>query len=696
MSPASAKDRDKDRIKDKEKDKDKDAAAAPKSRPRSSHHVVLVPSSPAAAANPPSPAPPTALEPDPTPTPPLPPPPPQARPGSRPGSRSGSGSTTPKSAPRAHAGRGGPRSRAGSREWLASRNHHHHHGHGHGPPTLTASRSLDALHFPTRSPRGAPRDDITKSWIPPLRRAPATAAAVAPASVPLPPLPPPPPPPPPAAPPVVHSATQTPNLATAPDGDILPRDLPANVEARLEAELWTLYEQLQPSAKNLAARRAFVDKLQRIFDDEWPALRLVVYPFGSSVNHLCMCTSDLDVCLTPATDEPPSALDDASTSGYASSSRHASTASSLDGCDTGPVGTGWAINGTGAGFPPFAMASGHPPPPPPPPPPMPMSTMAPPRSHQSHFHPHAHFPHHSHHHGGGHHHNGGHHHGHHRRHFASRSYDGGRRPRDVPAYLAAANSGNPGDLMRAIAVLLKKHGFRDVDMTKANARVPVVRFTDPALHLSCDINVNNPLALHNTLYVAHYVHQASVVAPLLMLVKYWTQRRALNDAANGSLSNYCWTMLVLYWLQRADIVPVLPMRAVNPAYADWEDQRTDAPIPIPARESMPIAAPPNVAHGTHVVDAHGKRRSLAAAFYGFFRYFAVEFDDTNTVVALRGSETVDWDAVRMMVADVDSTPPPGAVLPKGVEVVVGVAVACAGLPSALCRGPAEPDAQFGE
>lgn len=48
--------------------------------------------------------------------------------------------------------------------------------------------------------------------------------------------------------------------------------------------------------------------------------------------------------------------------------------------------------------------------------------------------------------------------------------------------------------------------------------------------LSCDINVNNTLALQNTKMIKVYVALDPRVRPLIMTVKHWTKHRQLNDA----------------------------------------------------------------------------------------------------------------------------------------------------------------------
>jgi len=64
----------------------------------------------------------------------------------------------------------------------------------------------------------------------------------------------------------------------------------------------------------------------------------------------------------------------------------------------------------------------------------------------------------------------------------------------------------------------------------SHAKVPIVKIWDPDLHLACDMNVNNTLALENTRMVRTYVEIDERVRPLAMIVKHWTKRRILNDA----------------------------------------------------------------------------------------------------------------------------------------------------------------------
>ncbi|KAJ3202457.1 hypothetical protein HDU82_007347, partial [Entophlyctis luteolus] len=78
------------------------------------------------------------------------------------------------------------------------------------------------------------------------------------------------------------------------------------------------------------------------------------------------------------------------------------------------------------------------------------------------------------------------------------------------------------------------------------------------INLSCDINVNNVLALRNTALMKAYVDLDARVRPFITVVKHWAKQRMLNDAAKGgTLSSYCWVIMAVNFLQTRT-PPVLP------------------------------------------------------------------------------------------------------------------------------------------
>ena len=76
----------------------------------------------------------------------------------------------------------------------------------------------------------------------------------------------------------------------------------------------------------------------------------------------------------------------------------------------------------------------------------------------------------------------------------------------------------------------------------STAKVPIVKMFDPELGLSCDMNVNNTLALENTRMIKTYIEIDPRVRPLAMIIKHWTKRRIVNDA--GKQATSCFRQLV--------------------------------------------------------------------------------------------------------------------------------------------------------
>ncbi|KAI1427441.1 hypothetical protein F5Y12DRAFT_172633 [Xylaria sp. FL1777] len=171
-----------------------------------------------------------------------------------------------------------------------------------------------------------------------------------------------------------------------------------------------------------------------------------------------------------------------------------------------------------------------------------------------------------------------------------------------------------------LADLLAKHGMERV-VCVASAKVPIVKIWDPELELSCDMNVNNTLALENTRMIKTYVHIDERVRPLAMIIKYWTRRRILNDAAfGGTLSSYTWICMIIAFLQLRQ-PPVLP--ALH--------QRPHQKLP---REDGEIAA---FADDIDKLRGFGDKNksTLGELLFEFFRFFAHEFDYSTNALSVR-------------------------------------------------------------
>ncbi|KAL9078370.1 MAG: hypothetical protein Q9157_002695 [Trypethelium eluteriae] len=109
-----------------------------------------------------------------------------------------------------------------------------------------------------------------------------------------------------------------------------------------------------------------------------------------------------------------------------------------------------------------------------------------------------------------------------------------------------------------LAEVLARNGMQKV-VCVSSAKVPIVKIWDPELQLACDLNVNNADALENTRMIKTYVQIDDRVRPLAMIIKYWTSRRIINDAAMGAtISSYTWLCMIINFLQTRN-PPVLPV-----------------------------------------------------------------------------------------------------------------------------------------
>lgn len=77
-------------------------------------------------------------------------------------------------------------------------------------------------------------------------------------------------------------------------------------------------------------------------------------------------------------------------------------------------------------------------------------------------------------------------------------------------------------------------GMQNV-VCRAQAKVPVVAIYDPELRVTCDMNINNTLALRNTRLVKTYMQMDVRARQLTFAVKQWAAQRALNEAGKLDL-----------------------------------------------------------------------------------------------------------------------------------------------------------------
>ncbi|KAK3634032.1 hypothetical protein LTR56_015500 [Elasticomyces elasticus] len=179
--------------------------------------------------------------------------------------------------------------------------------------------------------------------------------------------------------------------------------------------------------------------------------------------------------------------------------------------------------------------------------------------------------------------------------------------------------------MHALAILLDRHGMKKVEC-RAGAKVPIVKCWDPELMLACDLNVNNPLALENTRMIKTYVQLDDRIRPLAKIIKYWTKRRILNDAAGGgTISSYTWICMIISFLQRRS-PPIIPSL-----------QKTEG-----KRAKCERSEPSKFADDLDALKGCGdaNKETSAQLLFHFFRHYGYEFDYSKFVVSVREGRTL--------------------------------------------------------
>lgn len=121
--------------------------------------------------------------------------------------------------------------------------------------------------------------------------------------------------------------------------------------------------------------------------------------------------------------------------------------------------------------------------------------------------------------------------------------------------------------------------------------------------------------------VRTYVEIDPRIRPLAMIIKYWTRRRIVNDAAfGGTLSSYTWICMIIVFLQLRD-PPVVP--ALH--------QRQHQKLPTKDGHKTEFADDINKLRGY----GDKNKSSLGELLFQFFRFYAHEFDYDKWVLSVR-------------------------------------------------------------
>ncbi|KAM5554988.1 hypothetical protein ABKV19_023091 [Rosa sericea] len=101
---------------------------------------------------------------------------------------------------------------------------------------------------------------------------------------------------------------------------------------------------------------------------------------------------------------------------------------------------------------------------------------------------------------------------------------------------------NKSEILLRLADLLQSDNLENVQAL-TRARVPIVKLMDPVTGISCDICINNVLAVVNTKLLRDYANIDARLRQLAFIVKHWAKSRGVNETYHGTLSSYAGDLL---------------------------------------------------------------------------------------------------------------------------------------------------------
>ncbi|CAD7968027.1 unnamed protein product [Amoebophrya sp. A25] len=173
------------------------------------------------------------------------------------------------------------------------------------------------------------------------------------------------------------------------------------------------------------------------------------------------------------------------------------------------------------------------------------------------------------------------------------------------------------------------------------AKVPIIHWAprQPGM-LSCDISVNNVLAVLNSRLVGEYVRLDKRVYEVGMCLKAWASTRGINDRSRGTLSSFSLILMLIHYLQDhcallpslqdlaiARNYPPVYVQGVDTRYCTDREQIADEIRFLQEKQKETLLR----RHGTSDV----RKLSSGYLLADFFKYYAYEYAQSGRTVAIR-------------------------------------------------------------
>lgn len=174
----------------------------------------------------------------------------------------------------------------------------------------------------------------------------------------------------------------------------------------------------------------------------------------------------------------------------------------------------------------------------------------------------------------------------------------------------------------------KSNLFHEIHFIK-NAKIPILKFSHKETNLEFDICADNPLPQYNTELLLTYSKCDPRVNVMIVLVKTWAKRKGIGSSSTGHLSSYSWSLMVIFFLQVAKVLPVL----TSPELAELDRSGKDARF----CRDVEAANKSLLAKDT---------RSVGELLRDFFTFYAWQFNRSNNCICVRSGTLKSFKAKR--------------------------------------------------
>ena len=120
---------------------------------------------------------------------------------------------------------------------------------------------------------------------------------------------------------------------------------------------------------------------------------------------------------------------------------------------------------------------------------------------------------------------------------------------DVDLVIMDSGCRNEGDGLKALAIALSRRGLARNLQVIAQARVPIVKFTEPRSGVQFDITFDRTNGVAAADFVSKEIARFPALKPLCLVLKIFLQQRELNEVYTGGIGSYGLLIMIIAHIQ---------------------------------------------------------------------------------------------------------------------------------------------------